>query len=102
MKKNLIFIVTILIIGIVILSYALFFNSKKTSNSLGGERDEHGCLIPAGYSWNETEQECVREWETSEEKYQVNNFESCLDAGYPVLESLPRQCRTPSGRTFTE
>ncbi len=29
---------------------------------IGGERDEHGCLGPAGYSWNETDQMCVREW----------------------------------------
>jgi len=33
---------------------------------------------------------------------QVFNFQDCVDAGYPVLESLPRQCRTPDGRTFIE
>jgi len=32
----------------------------------------------------------------------VNDFQDCIDAGYPVMESLPRQCRTPDGRTFTE
>ena len=29
---------------------------------IGGDRDEYGCLPAAGYSWNETEQMCVREW----------------------------------------
>lgn len=32
----------------------------------------------------------------------VNNFEECIAKGYPVLESYPRQCRTPDGKTFVE
>jgi len=32
----------------------------------------------------------------------VSSFEECLSAGYPALESYPRQCQTPDGRTFTE
>lgn len=32
----------------------------------------------------------------------VTNFKECADAGYPVLESYPRQCRTPEGRIFVE
>lgn len=30
----------------------------------------------------------------------IIDFEGCAAAGYPVLESYPRQCRTPDGRTF--
>ena len=30
---------------------------------IGGERDEHGCLIAAGYSWCEPKQKCLRPWE---------------------------------------
>lgn len=30
----------------------------------------------------------------------INSFEECMKAGYPILESFPRQCRTPDGRTF--
>jgi len=33
---------------------------------------------------------------------QVSNFEECANAGYPIMESYPRQCRTPDGRTFVE
>jgi len=29
----------------------------------------------------------------------VNNFEDCIVAGYSVLESYPRQCKTPDGKT---
>lgn len=30
---------------------------------IGGERDEHGCLGPAGYTWCEAKQKCLRVWE---------------------------------------
>ena len=32
----------------------------------------------------------------------IDSFQSCAQAGYPVLESYPRQCRTPDGRNFME
>ena len=32
----------------------------------------------------------------------INSFEECISAGYPVLESYPRQCKTPDGKTFIE
>ncbi|MBI2610099.1 GerMN domain-containing protein [Candidatus Giovannonibacteria bacterium] len=32
----------------------------------------------------------------------VNNFNECTARGYPVMESYPRQCRTPDGKTFSE
>jgi len=33
---------------------------------------------------------------------QVENFDECVAMGYPVMESYPRQCRTPEGKTFVE
>ncbi len=70
--------------------------------SIGGERDEHGCLGAAGYSWNETELSCVREWLQGEARYQVTNFDTCEAADYPVMESYPRQCKAPNGDIFVE
>ena len=32
----------------------------------------------------------------------VSNFEECAAAGYLILESYPRQCKTPQGKSFTE
>lgn len=32
----------------------------------------------------------------------VTSFETCAKAGYPVMESYPRQCKTPDGRTYAE
>ncbi len=33
---------------------------------------------------------------------EVLSFENCVQAGYPVMESYPRQCKTPDGRTYAE
>ncbi|MDD4318786.1 MAG: hypothetical protein PHW10_00450 [Candidatus Peribacteraceae bacterium] len=30
---------------------------------LGGDRDVHGCIPSAGYSWCEAKQKCLRVWE---------------------------------------
>ena len=30
---------------------------------VGGDRDEHGCIGSAGYSWCEAKQKCLRVWE---------------------------------------
>ena len=32
----------------------------------------------------------------------VHSFKECVAAGYPVLESFPRQCKTPDGKNFSE
>lgn len=37
--------------------------SSGTPQPIGGQRDEHGCLGPAGYSWCESKQKCLRVWE---------------------------------------
>ena len=31
----------------------------------------------------------------------ITNFDECISAGYPVMESYPEQCRTRDGKTFT-
>lgn len=31
----------------------------------------------------------------------INSFEECAAAGYPVMESYPKRCNTPDGRSFT-
>ncbi len=32
----------------------------------------------------------------------ITSFDECASAGYPVLESYPRQCKTSDGQSFTE
>lgn len=39
---------------------------------------------------------------SQKDNVQVANFAECAAAGYPIMESFPRQCRTPEGITYTE
>ncbi|HEX3036086.1 MAG TPA: GerMN domain-containing protein [Thermodesulfobacteriota bacterium] len=36
------------------------------------------------------------------EVQKITNFEECASAGNPVMESYPRRCATPDGKTFVE
>ncbi len=37
---------------------------QNTSNDIvGNDRDEHGCIGSAGYSWCEVKNKCLRVWE---------------------------------------
>jgi len=39
----------------------------------------------------------------SEEKIAlISSFDDCIEAGYPAMESYPRQCAVPGKRTFVE
>lgn len=40
-------------------------SAAQTSSAqlIGGDKDEHGCLGPAGYTWCEAKQKCLRVWE---------------------------------------
>lgn len=35
------------------------------TDAIGGDRDEYGCLGPAGYSWDSEVGACTRQWELS-------------------------------------
>lgn len=36
---------------------------KEKETVLGNDRDEHGCISSAGYTWSEVQQECIRLFE---------------------------------------
>lgn len=38
-------------------------DSNVDRKVIGGDKDEHNCLISAGYSWCESKNKCLREWE---------------------------------------
>lgn len=35
-------------------------------------------------------------------KTDINNFDDCAAAGYPIQESYPARCVTPDGQSFTQ
>lgn len=40
---------------------------------IGGQRDQHGCLSPAGYTWSKLQSQCIRIWEAGEKVADVAN-----------------------------
>lgn len=59
----------ILILGIVFLaSCENLENNLKviTSNTVGNDKDEHGCIASAGYIWSEVNQSCIRLFEEAQ------------------------------------
>ncbi|MBN3830450.1 hypothetical protein [Burkholderia sp. Ac-20344] len=43
---------------------------------VGGDRDAHGCIGSAGYSWCETTQQCERPWELAKQKGFANSVQA--------------------------
>ncbi len=58
-------IFAILVLGILFFSGCLQ-NPSNNEKPIGGDKDEHGCLIAAGYSWNDSINACIREWELND------------------------------------
>ena len=75
-------ILGILLISLVYAEQNQVRGNERVPNSMmiGGDTDEHGCMGPAGYSWNKTENKCVREWESGEQRYQEMH-ENMIQAG---------------------
>ena len=44
-------------------------------NLLGSDRDIHGCIASAGYSWCDRSNQCERPWELAEKEGFDNNRE---------------------------
>lgn len=59
------------VVVVVVLGSFLFFQAaiaptlgeNEPTAIVGGDRDEHGCIGSAGYSWCEVKGRCLREWE---------------------------------------
>ena len=68
MKNTKLIITTaIIILLITIVAGVIYFNYNSNTNKklIGGDKDSHGCLIGAGYSWCESKQKCLRVFEES-------------------------------------
>ncbi|MFA6039147.1 MAG: hypothetical protein WCV62_00260 [Candidatus Peribacteraceae bacterium] len=55
--------------------------TQRCDRLIGGQKDEHGCLIPAGYSWCEAKQKCLRTWE-----------EACTASSSSSVSGTPVPC----------
>lgn len=66
------------------------------TKSIGGDRDEYGCLNTAGYTWCESKQKCLRTWVeecpstemTLEEAIEIAQNSDCVKEGNLTDESM--------------
>lgn len=59
---------------------AFAFAQAGTSTIIvGGDRDSHGCIGSAGYSWSTSSQACVRPWEQTNDKSKTPNSDEWKD-----------------------
>jgi membrane-bound inhibitor of C-type lysozyme len=74
MKDKFLNICLIVVILLIVAGGALYLNRQKISwlenknnpapsTLVGNDRDAHGCIGSAGYSWCEVKQKCLRSWE---------------------------------------
>jgi len=85
--------IMILTLALSILAVFLIAGCTQTKPIVGGDKDEHGCIPSAGYTWCEAKQKCLREWEEpcKEEGTKLNyctekdkNVEVCTAVFQPV------------------
>ena len=75
MMKERLFLLAVLLV--VTLTGCITSEEVRTPPIVGGDRDEHGCIGSAGYSWNEEKQECTRPWEDEQEGEVAEIPENC-------------------------
>ncbi len=95
------------VVLIILLFMLLWMLAESYSQkAIGGETDEHGCLGSAGYTWNQTEQTCLREWLSKTDQDYKQKFyckpeqrkaEACIEiyqpvCGYPLNETFSNSC----------
>lgn len=74
--KNVLAFIVIFVVVLGAAYYLLRGNSNEQADLVGGDKDEHGCISSAGYSWCESGQKCLRPWEEGCQDYIVQIFEA--------------------------
>jgi len=78
MKRKALFLAVLTVIVFIALFAVRFIAGGKSGGMrVGGDRDEHGCIGSAGYSWCVALDKCIRPWEEKcegelKEKFPVN------------------------------
>lgn len=71
-----------------------------TVHVVGGDKDKHGCIASAGYTWSEVQKDCIRLWEKGVRMNAVDDAEKVLflvfspDSTQVELFFSEEECRT--------
>ena len=73
-------LILIIILILLVIATAIYYNNFKQKRPIGGDKDAHGCLIGAGYSWCPSNEKCQRMWEDYceeyKDQYKINSSEN--------------------------
>ena len=61
------------LLSLLLLLGACSNSQKKEPQLVGNSKDDHGCLLSAGYQWSEALKDCVRIWEVGEKLLNVDD-----------------------------
>ena len=73
-------------------SYILNALSQTTLPLVGGSRDVNNCLVSAGYTWCESSQNCIRQWETSCKDNYINCNDCLTQQRNGINIACPENC----------
>lgn len=63
MSKKIIISAMSVLVVFGVAGFVIYENNHIPGNIVGGDRDEHGCISSAGYSWCAPKNKCLRIWE---------------------------------------
>ncbi len=75
--------------------------SSEKSQTVGGDKDEHGCIGSAGYQWCANESRCVRSWEITKKNGLDNTAEAFIQLcgkSSDVSNTTEKQARVGNDR----
>jgi len=91
-KYAIAFIVVSVLLGGILISIIL-----SLQQSDNGEVDSHGCLVEAGYYWDETQEICIKDSEKEFCPSGSRDADVCIEiynpvCGFPIKQSFSNSC----------
>jgi hypothetical protein len=68
----------ILILTLILIGKQSIESFSQSSQSVGADKDDHGCIGSAGYQWSILKKECIRPFEL---KIQLSNSDKTFNCG---------------------
>jgi len=69
-----------------ILLFSFTFSACQKNNLLGGDKDEHGCIGSAGYTWCQEKEKCLRTWEEDCSQVPQDPAQDILDSSLKLFD----------------
>ncbi len=91
-------LIILVVLALICVGIYLYQASKKTSGNeannnpdnqiVGGDRDEHGCIGSAGYSWCALKNKCLRIWEENCDEQLAAEMKNLFIKKYPQSSAI--------------